>query len=504
MSTTTYDPACPWTDQPTSAAQLRALADQQPDLIGDDDVCLAAALALEVRERQRQVLAQDGGLPGRVRSDRGRKGLVPVTEQEQADGDAVMGLISSYFKQTSEGLLAETARSYQLDHAGLWCLLAIVAYDMGLLTFSVGMLAHLQDLIALNEGPARRQAVARALRDNAPLIADGLLEHDGDERIRYRLYRLTPVFAAEVMGLDTDSAVARDKERSAPRKPRCGMPPGMQDEEAQRGEQFAPRAPKMRMEQLVLADGVAETLRVAVSSVAQRGDVLEDWGLAETIGYGRGTTMLFAGGPGLGKTAAAEAMAAELDCPIISVAYSQVQSRYFGECERNISAAFAAAREHGAVLFWDEIDALVLDRATADHQHYIGQTNTFLQELEQFEGVCILATNRADGLDPAIDRRLAYKQEFTAPEATQRAAIWRNLIPAAMPLADDVDLGALAEADLTGGEIKNAVLNAARNAKAGPTPDRVCRADFEQALALEAEGRGLREGGGPSVGFALD
>jgi ATP-dependent 26S proteasome regulatory subunit len=124
-----------------------------------------------------------------------------------------------------------------------------------------------------------------------------------------------------------------------------------------------------------------------------------------------------------------------------------------------------------------------------------------LQELERFDGVCILSTNRKVTLDPALERRIAVKVEFERPDLNIRREIWRRMIPDKMPLLD-VDIEQLAARDLTGGEIKNVVLNAARIALAREGKGPVTMADFERAIAMETTNRWSKQGGGP-IGFQL-
>lgn len=91
-------------------------------------------------------------------------------------------------------------------------------------------------------------------------------------------------------------------------------------------------------------------------------------------------------------------------------------------------------------------------------------------------------------LDPALERRISLKVEFERPTCAMRAQIWRKLVPQKLPLAADVDIERLALHD-TGGEIKNAVLNAARIALVRAPGGSVAMEDFEQAIAMEVSGR---------------
>lgn len=260
------------------------------------------------------------------------------------------------------------------------------------------------------------------------------------------------------------------------------------------------RAPTMRLDQLVLTDAVHQCLDMALAQTRQHRRLMEDWGLAQQITYGRAVTLLFEGPPGVGKTAAAEALAAELDRHILVVDYSKIQNCFVGETEKRIVKTFRDAARHGAVLFWDEADAMFFDRDSATRNWEVRDVNVLLQELERFEGVCVLATNRKVSLDPALERRISLKVRFDRPDAAMRAAIWRKLLPETLPLAEDVDLAELSAADLSGGQIKNALLNAARRALCRGEDSVVSMADFRHAVQSELDGS-LAADHRPRIGF---
>lgn len=189
--------------------------------------------------------------------------------------------------------------------------------------------------------------------------------------------------------------------------------------------------------------------------------IFDEWGLADVIEYGRGMTLMFWGPPGTGKTFGARCVAKALGKELLIIGAAEIQSSEPGGANRNIQQAFATAAEENKVLFIDECDSLIGNRA---HLGMIlsSEINTLLTEIEKSEGVVILATNRISDMDPALERRLSLIIEFPAPNFDQRVAIWKGLIPEKMPLHSDVDINELSEHDLTGGLIKNVVLQAAR------------------------------------------
>lgn len=224
------------------------------------------------------------------------------------------------------------------------------------------------------------------------------------------------------------------------------------------------RRPRLGLNDLVLSDGLNKRLQEAIDQCRHRDLIFKTWGLQETIVYGTGTTMLFSGPPGVGKTACAEALAHELDCPLMAINYGDILNCFVGNTEKNITAAFRDAQELGALLFWDEADSMFADRESASQRWQVGHTNLLLQEIERFEGCCILSTNRTPCLDQALARRIGLHLEFAPPNQDQRRRIWQKLMPERLPLAGEIAWDEIASIELTGGLIKNALIGAARRA----------------------------------------
>jgi SpoVK/Ycf46/Vps4 family AAA+-type ATPase len=183
---------------------------------------------------------------------------------------------------------------------------------------------------------------------------------------------------------------------------------------------------------------------------------LADWGLTEVVRYGRGVTLLFAGPPGTGKTLTARALARHLGLRLlrVDVARLAAATRDFSEVVDNL---LREARLMRALLFFDECEALF-----GQHNRLGGRLPVLLTALEGFDGLCVLATNLPEVLDPALDRRVLYRVNFEQPTVRMREAIWELHLPPALPRATDVDVGYLARRfEFAGGFIKNAALLAA-------------------------------------------
>jgi SpoVK/Ycf46/Vps4 family AAA+-type ATPase len=140
-----------------------------------------------------------------------------------------------------------------------------------------------------------------------------------------------------------------------------------------------------------------------------------------------------------------------------------VVSKYIGETEKNLRKLFDAAEDGGAILFFDEADALFGKRSEVkdSHDRYANiEINYLLQRMEAYRGLAILATNMKNALDQAFMRRLRFVVNFPFPGLTERRLIWERIFPPETPV-DDLDHARLARFHLTGGSIHNAALNAA-------------------------------------------
>src|SRR5262249_32998105 len=148
---------------------------------------------------------------------------------------------------------------------------------------------------------------------------------------------------------------------------------------------------------IVLTEDTLSQLREMAAQVARRAQVYELWGFARKIQRGRGIGALFSGPSGVGKTMAAEVLARELDLDLYRIDLAGVVSKYIGETEKNLRKIFDAAEQSGAILFFDEADALFGKRTEVkdSHDRYANiEVNYLLQRMEEYRGLAILATNR--------------------------------------------------------------------------------------------------------------
>ena len=122
--------------------------------------------------------------------------------------------------------------------------------------------------------------------------------------------------------------------------------------------------------------------------------------------------ILLYGAPGTGKSEFCKYLGKTLDRKVLVVKGSDLLSKWVGESEQNIARAFRRAEAERAILFFDEVDGLVQSREMAEKSWQVSQVNEILQQMENFDGVMVAATNFCKNLDPAIMRRFTFKLEF--------------------------------------------------------------------------------------------
>jgi len=216
---------------------------------------------------------------------------------------------------------------------------------------------------------------------------------------------------------------------------------------------------------LILEEDPIAQLRELCGMVEHKHRVYDSWGFGEKLSSGKGVVSLFAGQSGTGKTMGAGIIAGELELDLYKIDLSGVVSKYIGETEKNLGAIFREASQSNAILFFDEADALFGKRSEVRdaHDRYANiETAYLLQQIEEYGGPVILSTNLKMNLDEAFLRRMHFVIDFPMPEEPYRLRIWQTTLPAALPLADDVDLEFLAKQfRISGGNIRNIVLAAA-------------------------------------------
>ena len=173
---------------------------------------------------------------------------------------------------------------------------------------------------------------------------------------------------------------------------------------------------------------------------------------------------------------AAEVLANELSLDLYRIDLASVVSKYIGETEKNLRRIFDAAEAGGAILLFDEADALFGKRSEVrdSHDRYANvEISYLLQRMEDYRGLAILTTNMKTALDTAFQRRIRFVVRFPFPDAKQRAEIWRKIFPNGTP-KDGLDISKLAQLNVAGGHIRNVAMNAA-----------FCAADHAHPVRME-------------------
>ncbi|MGF6789703.1 ATP-binding protein [Paraburkholderia sp. 35.1] len=215
--------------------------------------------------------------------------------------------------------------------------------------------------------------------------------------------------------------------------------------------------------ELVLPDSPLATLHEIVSHARHRSLVEDEWGVGRGDGRGLGIAALFHGPSGTGKTMAAEVLGTAMDLDVFRVDLSQLVSKYIGETEKNLSRVFDAAESSGAILLFDECDAIFGKRGEVERgqDRYANlEVSYLLQRMESYRGISILTTNLRGAIDSAFMRRLRFVVDFPFPDYAQRIAIWQRLLGSGVPVGP-IDCAQLARLHVAGGSIRNIVVAAA-------------------------------------------
>ncbi len=238
---------------------------------------------------------------------------------------------------------------------------------------------------------------------------------------------------------------------------------------------------------------VLKELKELIAIPLKRPDLLAKLGLEPTRG------VLLVGPPGTGKTLTARALAEELGVNYIALVGPEVISKYYGEAEQRLRGIFEkAAKNAPCIIFIDEIDSLAPDRSTVEgevEKRLVAQLLSLMDGFSHTPGVIVLAaTNRPDHLDPALRRpgRFDREVQFRVPDCKGRREILQ-ILTAAMPLDETVDLDAIAEraVGFVGADLKALCQKAAYTALRrqvssieGQIPEKMTinQADFLQAL----------------------
>lgn len=310
------------------------------------------------------------------------------------------------------------------------------------------------------EAPTISAAGRSAWWAAATLHAGLLLGEDGPDRLAATV-NLDPEDYASAVGMALRLAAAGVQgtlvelvQRSARKLTRCELPAGVRRIE-----------PVYGWNDIVIGEESRNLLESIPQHVLYEGRVMEDWGFAARVAYGRGISALFSGPSGTGKTMAAQIVAKDLGVDLLQVDLSKTVSKYIGDTEKNLDRVFEAAECSGSVLLFDEADAIFGRRTEikdAHDRHANVEVAYLLQRLEAFRGLTILTTNLKQNIDSAFSRRLRFVIDFALPTGAERVKIWHKAFPEGVLADGGQDVATIASRlPIAGGSIQNIALHAA-------------------------------------------
>ncbi len=255
--------------------------------------------------------------------------------------------------------------------------------------------------------------------------------------------------------------------------------------------------PNVKWEDIGALESAKQELKEAVEWPLKFGKVFEHMNAKPPKG------ILLYGPPGTGKTLLAKAVATESEANFIAVKGPEFLNKWVGESEKAVRETFRKARQASpCVIFMDEIDSIAPERGTGGDSNVTERViSQMLTEMDGLEGlsdvVVIAATNRPDIMDPALLRPGRFDKSIFIgpPDKESRESIF-GIHTKGRPLAEDVDLGVLADRTegCTGADIaaicNEAVMNAVRKlvaSNSAPVDEDIARCrvtaeDFEKAL----------------------
>jgi hypothetical protein len=224
---------------------------------------------------------------------------------------------------------------------------------------------------------------------------------------------------------------------------------------------LAERVSVQEVAELALRDTERDQIDELETQIRLAYEVNDRWGMGR--GRAGGLTALFAGPSGTGKTHAAMALSKRLGLDLYRVNVAGVVSKYIGETEKNLDRIFEAAAVGGAILLFDEADAMFGKRSEVkdSHDRYANLGTAYLlQRIENAPTPTILTTNLKEAIDPAFTRRLHFVVDFPFPSEEDREEIWRSIFPPEARVGA-IEPEQLAKLAATGGTISNIARRAA-------------------------------------------
>ncbi|KAH9586287.1 ATPase [Trypanosoma melophagium] len=235
---------------------------------------------------------------------------------------------------------------------------------------------------------------------------------------------------------------------------------------------------------VVLPKSTKELVLTTIQHYSMFEQCKSNCGFGEGLGVSTsGLVFLFYGPSGTGKTMLANAVAHELGKRILLV--SMLQFKSDDKASEMLRFIFREAKLNDAMIFFDECESIF---ETRERNPLV---TSLLTEFEKYDGLIVLATNKAQVIDEAMNRRISLMVEFRFPDQEMREKIWKAHLPRNLALHEDVSIPILAlNYELSGGLIRNATIAAINNAVAREksTTPTLCMRDLEEGARLQLRG----------------
>lgn len=247
------------------------------------------------------------------------------------------------------------------------------------------------------------------------------------------------------------------------------VPPAEKEEKPSDEESiatFTPEKPRYSFDQVYLPDAVKNEIEEALNLLRYQKLIYQQWGFSQVDPIPK-SVLNFYGPPGTGKTMCAHAVAHSMGRPLLALNYSEIESKYVGEAPKNLTKAFATAKETNSVVFFDEADSFLgkrIENVTQGAEQALNSLRSqMLILLEEFSGIVLFATNLVTNFDKAFESRILKHIKFELPDENARMHIIEKKLPAQIPFAKPYtfeDLRCISQAGegFSGREIKSAIL----------------------------------------------
>lgn len=222
-------------------------------------------------------------------------------------------------------------------------------------------------------------------------------------------------------------------------------------------------SPEYTLDDVVMNDDERESILRVLTIVSEKELIFQKWG-ASKVDKNTKSILCFHGAAGTGKTMCAHAVANYLGKKILIGSYSQIQSKFVGDGEKNLVAYFNAAEEQDAVLFIDEADTFLSRRLPSSNEnskHYNSMSNELYTLIENFNGCIVFASNHIKDFDPAVISRIIEPVEFNLPDDKARRQIIKKMLPKELPLTvteDELTQLVSISSGFSGRDIRKAIL----------------------------------------------